>query len=78
MLTEMDKPTTREELTALLSSNGWKLIYSERFTTSSFEIWEKPRCAYQLRLSWPKDGNCNGATTVEGEIDKALRMIADN
>lgn len=71
-----DKPKTREELAALLRENGWKLTYSEQFFMSSFEIWEKRGASYQIRLSWPKNCDCDGSTTTEGEIDKAIRLMA--
>lgn len=71
----MDKPETRAEMTSLLQSDGWKLVYSKLFFTSSLEIWEKPGNPYQIRLSWPRNGDCNGATTTGIEIDKALHMM---
>jgi hypothetical protein len=74
----MDKPTTREELTALLQANGWKMVVSEQYTMHTFEIWEKRGVAHQIRLGWPKNGDCNGATTTEGEINKALKIMAEN
>lgn len=74
----MDKPSSREDLTLLLRANGWTLTHSERYTMHSFEIWEKPGVSHQIRLGWPKNGDCNGATTTEAEIDKALRVMAGN
>lgn len=71
----MDKPKTRAELTALLKSEKWKLVYDEHHFTDSMEIWKKPGNPYQIRLSWPLHGECNGATTTEIEIDKALHIM---
>ena len=73
----MHKPKSREELTALLQKEGWKLVWQESFFMSSDEIWEKRGNPYQIRLSWPKDGDCNSATTTEIEIEKALHMMKE-
>ena len=72
------KPKTREEMAEVLKNDGWKLVHQERFIrpAASFEIWGKRGNAYQIRLSWPLNGDCNGATTTEIEIDKALYMMA--
>jgi len=70
---------TRDQVEAFLQLTGWKLISSERLSrpASDFEIWELAGYPYQLRLSWPVDGDCNGATTTEIEIHRALLRIRD-
>lgn len=61
----------------ILRASGWELVYSDTFISppSSFEIWEKQGASYQIRFSWPRGGDCNGATTIESEIDKAMKIM---
>lgn len=75
----INAPQTRDQVTALLQVSGWKLLRSERLTrpASDFEIWGLAGYPYQLRLSWPVEGDCNGATTTEIEISRALFRIRD-
>ena len=77
----MDKTKTREEMEAMLKAESWKLVYSDRIfdpanqINASVEIWEKHGNPYQIRLLWPRHGDCNGATTTEIEIEKALYIM---
>lgn len=71
--------TTREAATELLKTKGWKLIHSDTFIrpASSFEIWTKRGYHLQLRLAWPKNGDCNGATTMDIEIERVVSFVND-
>lgn len=75
----MDKPTDRYSTETLLRAEGWELVACDRFANplSDFQKWKKDGYPYLLRLAWPVGADCNGCTTLEIEICKALEMIRD-
>ena len=79
MRTMFETPRNREQTEILLHSQGWQKIRSEKLSRpdADFEVWTKDEYPYQLRLSWPVDGDCNGATTTEIEIYRAMHFIND-
>lgn len=73
----MRQPKSKEEMRTLLRTQGWKLVWQDSFLMppTSAEIWEKSGEPYQIRLGWPLKGDCNGDTTTEIEIEKAMHMM---
>jgi len=45
---------------------------------SNVEKYSKKGYDYVLVLAWPTKGNCNGFTTTEIEVCKAINRIADS
>lgn len=70
---------TQQQVTKYLLATGWELVYQERFQgpRSNHEIYSKKGYEYLLNLGWPVNGDCNGATTTEIEVHKAINRIAD-